>query len=357
MEDLRNEFPVLNGQTYLNTASSGLLSKTVYQWRKEHEEKLFNNAANFFTRKQIVEDARTSVARYFNAQLDEVALVPNFSFGCNIVLDGLSKGQKVLLLKEDYPSLRWPVETRDFNVCYAAIDENLEDNILQAVEKHKPDIFMFSIVQWLSGIKIDLAFIKELKSKYPTMLLMADGTQYMGTEKFSFKNSGIDVLGASAYKWLCSGFGNGFILVKEEVQDRIFPRTIGFNSADSFESNATDTRFIKHFEPGHLDFIAFGSLDQAIKKVEWVGIQKISEVIIKRRDYALELLGEKGLLSKDTKNRKDHASIINFTGDQSLYKKLMANDIICSLRGGGIRVSFHYYNTMDEVELLLNNLA
>lgn len=353
MEDLRNEFPALTKQVYLNTASSGLMSKSLLDWRRAHDEDNYLNGSDYMKRMQIPEDARVSVARLFDARISETALIPNFSFGCNSVLDGLPKGQKILLLKDDYPSLRWPAETRDFDVCYAAIDKNLEDNILQAVEKHQPDIFMFSIVQWLSGIKIDFEFLKQLKSKYPTLLLIADGTQFMGTAPFSFKDNAIDIIGASAYKWLCAGFGNGFMMVKEEVQDRIFPKIIGFNSADTFESTATDTRFIKHFEPGHLDALAFGSLDQAIKKTEQIGIEHISEAIKTLTQKAMEGLSEKGLLKSDMLQRKLHSSIINFSGDQYLYEKLLANDIICSLRGGGIRVSFHYYNTNDEVDAIL----
>ncbi len=356
MEDLKNEFPALNKQVYLNTASSGLMSKSLLKWRRALDEDFFNNGVDYVKRQQIPEDARASVARLFDASISETALIPNFSFGCNIVMDGLSRGQKVLLLEEDYPSLRWPVETRDFDVCYAKIDENLEDNILQAVEQHKPDIFMFSIVQWLSGIKIDFEFLKQLKSKFPNILLIADGTQYMGTAPFSFKDSAIDILGASCYKWLCAGFGNGFMLVKEGVQELIFPKTIGFNSADTFDSKPADTRFIKYFEPGHQDFIAFGSLDQAIKKVEQIGIENISEAIKKRTLYAMEGLVEKGLLPEKSINRKEHSSIINFTGDQLLFEKLQSNNIVCSPRGGGIRVSFHYYNSIDEVSTLLKLL-
>lgn len=353
MEDLKIEFPALNKQIYLNTASSGLMSRSLLDWRRAHDEDYLNKGVDFVKRQRIPEDARESVARLFFANSTETALIPNFSFGFNSVIDGLSKGQKVLLLEDDYPSLRWPVETRDFDICYASIDEKLEDNILRAVEKHKPDIFMFSIVQWLSGIKIDFKFLKELKSKYPDILLIADGTQYMGTEPFNFEYSAIDVIGASCYKWLCAGFGNGFMLIKEAVQDRIFPKTIGFNSADTFESAPSNTRFIKHFEPGHLDSLAFGSLDQAIKKTERIGIENISETNKMLTLRASQGLNEKGLLAPGLLSRENFSSIINFKGDQKLYQKLMTQNVMCSLRGGGIRVSFNYYNTRDEVDQLL----
>ncbi|MGK0386480.1 MAG: selenocysteine lyase/cysteine desulfurase, partial [Patiriisocius sp.] len=335
MQDLKHEFPAIQNQTYLNTASSGLLSTSLFYWRKQHEIDLINHGADFTIRKQIPEDARASVARFFNAREDEVALVPNFSFGFNTVLEGLPKGQKVLLLENDYPSLLWPIETRDFNVCYASISETLEDNILQAFEKHRPNIFVFSMVQWLSGIKMDLSFLKALKSKYPQVLFMADGTQYLGTEHFSFKDNAIDVLGASCYKWLLAGFGNGIVMVKKEAQAQIFPATIGFNSAETFDSKATDTAFVKHFEPGHQDTFNYGSLDQAILQAERYGITNISEKIKSLSVYAKERFVAMDLLDDATKNRTIHASIFNFKGDMQLFKKLQKHSIICSPRGGG----------------------
>ncbi|MGJ8667357.1 MAG: aminotransferase class V-fold PLP-dependent enzyme [Patiriisocius sp.] len=356
MEDLRNEFPALQHQTYLNTASSGLLSKTLFDWRSQHEKDLLKNGADFTIRKKIPEDTRQAAARFFDAQMDEVALIPNFSFGFNTILEGLPKGQKILMLKNDYPSLLWPIETRDFNVCYAEISETLEANISEAFKKHHPDIFVFSIVQWLSGVKIDFTFLKALKSQYPNVLFMADATQYLGTEHFSFSENAIDVVGASCYKWLLAGFGNGVMMVKKAAQEKIFPATIGFNGAETFDSKAEETKFVKHFEPGHQDTFNYGSLHQAILQAEKYGINNISTKIESLKKVALEGLNELDLLAPMTLNRKIHSSIINFEGDEALFQKLKERNIICSPRGGGIRVSFHYYNDLNDVSNLLDAL-
>ncbi|MFT5256285.1 MAG: selenocysteine lyase/cysteine desulfurase [Candidatus Paceibacteria bacterium] len=356
MQDLKHEFPAIQNQTYLNTASSGLLSRSLFNWRKQHEIDLINEGADFNIRKQILEDTRASVARFFDACIDEVALVPNFSLGFNTILEGLPRGQKVLLLENDYPSLLWPIETRDFEVCYVSITETLEDAILQAFKTHCPDIFVFSIVQWLTGIKIDLSFLKELKFKYPQVLFMADGTQYLGTEYFSFKDNPIDVLGASCYKWLLAGFGNGVMMIKQQAQERIFPATIGFNSAATFDSKAIDTAFVKYFEPGHQDSFNFGSLHQAILQAERYGIDAISNKIKSLSSYAKECFVEFDLLDDATKNRKVHSSIFNFKGDMKLFKDLQSQTIICSPRGGGLRASFHFYNSKEDIDLLFETM-
>jgi selenocysteine lyase/cysteine desulfurase len=357
MEDLRKHFPALATCTYLNTASNGVIPKPVVEWRRQHDLDLMNHASVFRdSHKEHMERIRKTVSGFFGAEADETALIPNLSFGINTVLEGLPQGQKILLLKNDYPSMNWPVETRDFNVCYAEIDENLEQNIEAAVARHKPDVFMFSIVQWLNGIKIDFQFLKELKSRYPDLLLIADGTQYLGTEQYNFAENAIDVLGTSAYKWLTAGYGNGFIMVKKTARDRIFPKTIGFNSAARFESLATETAFMKHFEPGHQDTLNYGSLEQAILFQQQMGVNGLYEKIRSLANVAKIRFAERNLLQKATLERKNLSPIFNLRGDKAVFKNLQNQNIICSLRGGGIRVSFHYYNTEDELEKLLEIL-
>ena len=358
MEEIRKHFPALESCIYLNTASNGVIPKPVIEWRRQHDLDLMNHASVFRDKHKLhMEQIRGTVSRFFDASTDETALLPNISFGINTVLEGLPKGQKILLLKNDYPSINWPVETRDFDVCYAVIDENLEKNIEEAVAKHKPDVFMFSIVQWLTGIKIDFEFLKQLKSYHPNLLLIADGTQYLGTEHFSFADNAIDVLGASAYKWLTAGYGNGFVMVKKSVRERIFPKAIGFNSAERFESLAAETAFMKHFEPGHQDTLNYGSLEQAMWFQEKQGKENLYRRIASLSAKAKERFTEMGLLKKDTLLREKHSSIYNLKGDEALFEKLRENDIICSPRGGGIRVSFHYYNTDEELDRLVGILS
>lgn len=357
MEQIKNHFPALNNCTYLNTAANGLVPKPVFDWRRQHDLDLMNNACNFRqNHKEHIEHSRSVVSQFIGASELETALIPNFSFGINSILEGLPKGQKVLLLNNDYPSINWPVEMRDFDVCYADIDENLEENIQEAVNRHRPDVFMFSIVQWLSGIKISLEFLKQLKSYHPNLLLIGDGTQYIGTENFNLAENAIDVLGSSGYKWLNAGFGNGFVAVKTSARERIFLQTIGFNSAETFESSALETAFMKHFEPGHQDTLNYGSLAQAIQFTEKLGREKLYKNTAFLSAMAKEKFAERGLLTNSTLLRENHSSIFNLKGDSDMFKKLSKNNIMCSPRGGGIRVSFHYYNTEEDLNKLLDIL-
>jgi len=356
MKDFKKHFPALQGRTYLNTPASGLLSKPVYNWRKEQEENFLLNGNDYGATLEKLQNVRETIGNFFHALEENVALVPNFSFGLNTLLEGLPQKQKVLLLKDDYPSINWPIQMRDFDVCFAETTGNIEQNIEAVVTKHRPTVFAFSVVQWLSGIKIDFDFLKELKAYHPDLLLIADGTQYLGTEKFNFEESPLDVIGTSTYKWLLSGYGNGFFLFKESVKEKIFPNTIGFNSAANFDSSPEDTNFAKHFEPGHLDVFNYGSLQRSLQFMEELGVDTLQskiEVLSKKAKLAFMDLG---LLPDTIMNRENHSTIYNLKGDDVLFQKLKKNKIICSQRGGGIRVGFHFYNSEEDLERLLQVL-
>ena len=354
MIDFKKEFPVLGCHTYLNTASCGLISRSLVSWRHGHDTNLLNEGSIFRDlHKPHIESIRASAARFFKASENEVSLVPNFSFGFNTLLDGLPSDLKVLLLKSDYPSINWPVENRDFDICYADIDENLEENIETAVQEHKPDVIAFSLVQYITGIKIDLDVIRRLKAYHPNIIIIADGTQFLGTSDFNFSESGLDVLIASCYKWLLAGYGNAIVVVKEDTQNKISPKAIGFNSSDAVYSRRDDITFVKRFEPGHQDTLNYGSLQKSLEMLENIGMTVIEEKIKLLAIEAKKRFEELDLLDDVVVKREQHSSIFNIRAKNGLFQKLKENNIICSQRGNGIRVSFHFYNSIEDLDRLI----
>jgi selenocysteine lyase/cysteine desulfurase len=355
MEDFKKEFPVTSQYTYLNTASCGLLSRSLVTWRQEHDIKLLEGGSIFRdTHKQHIRDIRASLADFFSTSEETIALVPNFSSGMNALLDGLAPGSKILLLEGDYPSINWPVEFRKFETCYAKLDSQLEQNVEEAIATHNPDVFAFSMVQYIRGIKIDSEFLSRIKAYHPNLMLIADGTQFLGTTHFSFADSPLDIIGASSYKWLLAGYGNGLFMIKPEAQSRIQLKTIGFNSADASFGRRDEISFVGRMEPGHQDTFNYGSLGESVTFLKKLGMDKVEA-------YLNELCGEarseflkRGLLEEAVAKREIYSTIFNIKGDKDLFERLQAEKVICSLRGRGIRVSFHIYNTREDLEKLLS---
>ena len=356
MKNLRKAFPVLRQYVYLNNASSGLLSEKVFEYRQDHDLDLLISGSIFRDKQgEILEKVRETVGDFFNCAPNRVGLIHNFSSGFNTLLEGLDKSSKILLLKEDYPSINWAVNSREFEVCYAKIDENLEKNIEIALKENKPDVFCFSIIQYENGIKLQTDFLREMKEKFPDTLFVADGTQFIGTERFNFDNSKLDVVIASGYKWMNAGYGNAIMLFQVDVPKKVDPKSNGFNSLQG-KYKAHEGNFLGKFEPGHQDTLNFGSVMAAIKFINSVGIDLIEERIKLLSKKAKEELEKLGLLEEAVVKRTQHSSIFNIGGDAKLLQFLNSKNIICSLKDPGVRVSFHYFNTEEEIDLLISVL-
>ena len=354
MDKIRNEFPVLRRQIYLNTAVYGPLHEGLVAWRHKHDLHFLQDASAMRSKSlEIISETRTAVGNFFGCKRENVALINNFSSGLNVLLEGMDNAMKVLMLKNDYPSVNWPFERRGFDISYVKINENMEADIREALKKETISVLALSLVQWQDGIKIDFDFLKDLKKENPDLIIIADGTQFCGTENFDFETSGIDVLGASAYKWLLAGYGNGFLLFKDGIKNRFLLKTIGFNAADADVNKKETLRFAKHFEPGHLSCLNFGSLKFSLDFLMKTGKDKIGAQNRLLSKLAKSKFSELGLLPNTVLARKEHGTIFNIKGDDQLFEKLTEKGIICSQRGGGIRVGFHFYNTEEDIDRLV----
>src|SRR5690606_34517970 len=107
---------------------------------------------------------------------------------------------------------------------------------------------------------------------------------------------GIDVLGASSYKWLLGGYGNGFMLFSDTVAAHFSCRTVGFNAAKGNLEGKDGISFTKRFEPGHLDSLAFGSLNYSLQFLSGIGMDVIAAHIKDLAQKARAGFGDLGLL-------------------------------------------------------------
>lgn len=299
-----------------------------------------------------MKEVRANVSRFFGAKAANTFLVPNCSFGLNTFLEGLSGEHKFLLFEGDYPSVNYPVESRGFACDYIKIDAHVEAHITAKIKTFKPTVLAISLVQYTNGVKVDLDFIKELKLANPDLLIVADGTQFCGTAQFDFESSGIDVLIASGYKWMLAGYGNGFVLIKDGAADHLYqdrkPRPM---PVETFLKGRSPLSLC--FEPGHLDTLNFGTLNESILYMEKLGIDFIANKISTLAEKAKAAFTELGLLSEQVAGRAQHSSIFNLQVSDELIRHFEASNIIAISRGKGVRVSFHFYNTAADLDHLL----
>ena len=354
MKNLRNQFPILEHTTYLNTAASGIFYESLIAYRHELEADLARLGSglrdrdpNFFT------EVADTIASFTGNQNGETVLASNFSTGLHQLLEGIPKSKTMLLLEGDYPSLLFAVESRGFTTITCPSSTHPEDALYQIIRDKHPDFLLISKVQYTTGIMISEDFFQTIKKEFPDLIIIVDGTQFIGTEPFNFNTSAIDVLGCSGYKWLLSGYGNGFFLMKKEISNILIPeiyKKAGLHSP--FDASYTSMQ--AYFAPGHLDILAFGSLQYSLRFLSEIGLETIQTRVQDIVQYAKLQFEAMGILRTPAIQTKPSSPILSISGDISLYNKLKSNAIITSLRGEGLRISCHFYTTKDDIDRCLS---
>ena len=336
------DFPLLKKCIYLNTAYVGLMSKGLYDFRRKYDLDYINKGDHVYMSKyQIVNKARISISKFFGSKINQTFVSSNFSSALRSVLEYVPKKANFLVLEEDYPSILNAVKERSFNYHKIPITVDLELNILKLIEEKKIDVIAISVVQWISGFLIDVEFLKKIKLKFPEIIIIGDGTQFLGGHFFNFQDSPFDFIAASGYKWLISGFGNGLFM----ISDNFFDYT-----------KINDSILLDKIFDGHSDLLAIESLNYSINTLQ----KKDFKFLINKKNETTSILKkslkELNLLDDFSLFRENHSSIFNIKLNQKQFKFLIKNNVRCVKRGSGVRVSVHFYNSKEDIKSFISIL-
>src|SRR5437660_9768201 len=111
--------PATTKNLFLNAGSFGPLPSCVLQAMQEQMQEEWQNgrlgAAAFEAMGKIYGDARSSVARLLNADLDEIALTDNTGEGLNIISNGIQwhEDDEVITTNHEHMSLLAPLYQLD----------------------------------------------------------------------------------------------------------------------------------------------------------------------------------------------------------------------------------------------------
>ncbi len=352
----KEHFNIPDDVIYLNSPGNGLLPKETKAWRSQWDQDFFDtNSLLRDSQPAFIDQVKHTVSDFFGSKKENTFLTPNFSFGYATLIDLLPKDYNYLVLEDEYPSLQYPIVNRQLKQYSVAVSAKVEEGLLKAIKKHKPDVLVLSLVQYISGLKIDLNFIKKVKSLYPKLLIIADGTQFLGTSVFDFQASGLDGLGASGYKWLLSGFGNGFMLISDTLKERL-ERSLSKVPMPTVAMWKDKSILDTFFEPGHQDNLSHGTLQQSLQFLKKLGMENIEQHINTLTNEAYELLLERDLILPYIAEREVRSSLINVQIDPALYPNLMNSGIKCFPRGTGIRIGIHLYNDRQDIHNFVNIL-
>ena len=338
---LREDFPFLNSSLYFNTAYVGLMSKSLLNYRNKVELKYLNTGDQFkIDAYNKIDLIQKSISDFISSKKNNTFFIPNFSIGIRIVLDRIWDEAKVLIIEEEYPSIISALKERDFLVHKLNLSNKIEELIYDSIKNNKIEVIVLSLVQYITGYKIDFQFLNELKNKFPDIIIIGDASQYCGTDFFNFSDSPFDVIISTGYKWVLAGFGNGFLAFSENFIERT--------------KSSTEIIYNKVYV-GHFDILSAYSLLFSIKKLDEIDFKSLvkenKRLIVNLKEELIDM----GLNPFLNKKRSD-SSILSIPYDKKIYELLIKNKVSFSLRREFIRFSIHFYNNQSDVENLISIL-
>ena len=219
-----------------------------------------------------------------------------------------------------------------------------------------------SHVLFRTSTVVDLAPLVE-KAHAVGALVVVDGYQAAGTLEVDVRALGADVYLGGSVKYLSGGPGNGWMHVAPEVVDRLEPVTAGwFGQAAPFAFDPENAYApgIRRFAGGTPGVPAAYAAEPAYAALADIGMARVRERSVSLTQPLLEAALERGFTVRsphDPARRGGHVTID--PGDSArVHDELIARGTVVDHRPGvGIRVSPHFYNTLDEALGVLDTMA
>jgi selenocysteine lyase/cysteine desulfurase len=363
-DDIRKQFPVTENSTYLNAAAAGPLSRATTAAATEYYQQMMNDGDIHWDEwLEKREDVRRKVARFINAEPDEIGLTTNTSSGMNVIIDALETHGEVISCDLEFPVSTLPWMNRRIPVhLVQSIAGGVIIGDIRGAMNVRTGIICMSHVQYSSGFRIDL---EELGNGKGGHALVVNAAQSAGVFEIDVKRMKIDALSATGHKWMLSGYGSGFVYLSRELQERSKPRAIGWLSVEDPYGDRNNEIHLRHdaaarAELGCPHFAGMFALGASVELIATLGMKNIEERALELNRYLTSRLIDSGwrVLSPIADERMRSAeTLVEVDDPAAVVAKLAEQKIIVTKKPQGIRIATHFFNDKADVERLVTALS
>lgn len=316
-----------------------------------------------------VENTRRLAAEMIHADPAEVALVPNTTFGLNVVARGFpwQPGDNVVVPENEFPSNLYAwlslaeigVQTRQVPVEQGRLDIQ---RLVEACDE-RTRLIAVSWVGYASGWRIDVGELCRAAHERD-VLVMLDAIQGLGVFPLDVAATGVDFVAADGHKWLLGPEGAGIFYVRREHLPLLKSVQSGWNSViGRHDFNRIQWRprdEAARFEGGTQNMAGHIGFGASLELLRGLGVTSqaspVAEAILIRAGEARELLVNHGAEMLSPCHEGNDSGILTFRvpgqDPQELRKRCLAAGVALSVRGGGIRISLHAYNDRADLQRL-----
>ncbi|MCE9526483.1 MAG: aminotransferase class V-fold PLP-dependent enzyme [Planctomycetales bacterium] len=320
---------------------------------------------------QQVERTRLDAAKLVGAGVEEIALIPNTTTGIGLVAEGFpwKRGDNVVTVANEFPSNLYPwlnlasrgVETRQVAVDGGRVDLN---RVAEAIDG-RTRLVSLSWVGFASGWRIDVAAAAELCHRRGCLFFL-DAIQGLGVFPLDVQTASVDFFAADGHKWLLGPEGAGILYVRREHLGLLRPLGLGWHSVvnSGFTSDMNLRPTAARYEGGTQNMAGMIGLGASLKLLTELGVgpasSTVAELVLSVADYACERLASLGAVLLSPREGANRSGIVTFQipgqVPAEIRKTLLAEGIVTSCRGGGLRISPHGYAMREEIDRMMEVL-
>ncbi len=364
---IRKQFLLKDDVIYMNNASLGLPPAPVMKSVQDGYALLSKNPLHgkHTLTDKIRDEATPALAKFLNVASDEIILLRNASDALWQLITSLKleKGDEVIITSQEHPAGKKPWK---FRAAYDGIQ-------VKEVTIPSP---LLSIEDTIS--KIESAITTRTKAiacclvtrgghQYPVreicrmarqrgITTIIDGAQAIGMTNIDLQEIACDAFAASLHKWILAPIGNGMAWINRQSRNK-------FRSLYDDEATLEN---VNYAPIGTADLPAKAAIADALKFINGISIQSIENRNRYLSDYLKSLLlkrPEIKLLSGSGNLACPGSTIFEIKGVDPIQEVARLEDqgifIDEHIRDGhqALRISTHFYNSVDEIECVAKALG
>lgn len=358
---VRGEFPALAHWTYLNTATFGQLPRRATEAVARHFAHRDEVACwDFLTWYDDADRLRAKIGRLICCGPEDIAFVPNASAALAILLTGLdwSGGDRIVTLEHEFPNnLYAPALLERFGV---EMVESAWERFYESVDA-RTRLVLISSANYNTGFAPPLEDIAEfLRAR--GVLLFVDGTQSLGALRFNASRIQPDMFAVHAYKWMLTPNGIGFMYVRPDLRKRLRPNVMGWRShhdwrnVDNLHHGVPElTTTAEKYEGGSVSSALLYAMEASVDLMLEIGPESIEQRVLGLAGKTREILRELGGSVEEFRSSIVAARFEN-RDISALARALKEKRVLVAARRGHLRVSPHFYNNEQDLEILKDAL-
>ncbi len=368
MSTLNDEFPHIEGLRYLNHAA-------VSPWPRRASEavtafaqqNMTIGARDYPSWLKVETRLRERLAGLLNApSTADVALVKNTSEALSFVAFGLDwkDGDQIVISDEEFPSNRvvWEaLKPRGVEVIQVSLQGDDPEGALLAACGSKVRLLAISAVQYASGLRLDLARLGE-GCEQRGVLFCIDAIQQLGALPFDVQNYRCAFAMADGHKWMLGPEGLGVFYCRSDLREQLQLHEYGWHmlehAGDYDRTDWQPAASARRFECGSPNMLGAMALEASLSLLEEVGMSAVGKALGERIDHLQhELATMPGVVLLSPADPDRRAGILTFRAEgwenAMLFQRLKNEQVVCALRGGGVRLSPHFYTDSKVIEQTL----